>query len=315
MELLSTVSGIRARDITDFVRQLATLTKSGIAVTQALQICATGAGNRSVNTLVTHLMVDTERGASLSLALRRHPKHFDALFCKLVSVGEQTGSLDALLNEIVHHRERTDSLGKKLRKVLMYSLVVLIVAAISSSLVFDRFLPSPGVMLLGSGALAIAVYIVGKLPGALSTTLGRMVLKLPVVGKIVAKAAVARFARTLAIMYGAGVPLAEAVLTVAGATGSAVYDRSLVSMSNELVRGKQLHMVMTQSGLFSNSVVRLVSTGEETGALDDMLFSVADLNEEDVRIAVEVFGSLIQPILLSIVGIVVGSYLLKAYVF
>jgi type IV pilus assembly protein PilC len=329
-------------DIAIFSRQLATMLAAGIPLVQAFEIVGNGHEKPSMQKLILDIKADIEGGTSLHEALGKHPLHFDDLFTNLVEAGEQAGALEGLLDKIATYKEKTEALKKKIKKALFYPAAVLVVAVVVTIilLVFvipqfeslfkgfgadlpaftqmvinmSRFVQSNGVYLaIVTGAAIYAFFYFKKRSKPMREWIDRMTLKLPVVGPIMVKAAIARYARTLSTMFAAGVPLVEALESVAGATGNIVYERAVMRMRDEVSTGQRLQRSMETTGLFPNMVVQMIAVGEESGSLDSMSAKVADFYEAEVDNAVDAMSSLLEPLIMAILGVLVGGLVIAMY--
>ena len=333
---------IEAGDIAIFARQLTTMMGAGVPMVQSFEIVANGLENKSMRDMVNGLKAEVESGSNLTNALRQYPDVFDELFCSLTEAGEQSGTLESLLGEIATYKEKSEALKKKIKKAMAYPIAVLIVALVVTAilLVFvvpqfeDLFsgmggdLPAFTKMIVNAsefmqewwyvlfGGVGLAVWGFSqakKRSKPLREALDRLALKAPVFGDIVVKAATARFARTLATMSKAGVPLVEAMESVAGVCGNSVFEKAIHVMKDEAATGQRLTVSIQNSGLFSNMVVQMVSIGEESGSIDDMLSKVADYYEEEVDNAVDAMTSLMEPMIMSFLGVVIGGLVIGMY--
>ncbi|MCF7968517.1 MAG: type II secretion system F family protein [Methylococcaceae bacterium] len=333
---------ITTKDIAIFSRQLATMLSSGVPLVQAFEIVGRGHENPSMQDLLLKIKSDIEGGIPLAEALGRHPLYFDALFCNLVQAGEQAGVLETLLHKIAEYKEKTESIKAKIKKALTYPAAVIVVAVVVTAILLIFVVPQFEELFKGFGAdlpaftrmvvdlskfvqewwyvvlgLTIAVVYVliqlKKRSEKFNQMIDRMALRVPVVGEIIHKAAIARFARTLATMSTAGVPLVEALESVSGATGNFVYANAVLQMREDVSSGSQLQQCMRQTALFPNMVVQMVAIGEEAGSLDNMLAKVADFYEEEVDNAVDSLSSLIEPMIMAILGVVVGGLVIAMY--
>lgn len=315
---------------------------AGVPLVQSLDIVARGHENASMRELVDNIRSDVESGTSLSEALRKHPLQFDALYCNLVQAGEQAGVLETLLHKIADYKEKTESLKAKIKKALFYPTAVIVVAVIVTAILLIFVVPQFEDLFSGFGAdlpaftkmvinlseffqdywWVMAGGIMGVVYGfsaakkrsvAMQEGLDRMSLKIPVVGNILNKAAIARFCRTLSTMFAAGVPLVEALDSVAGAVGNVVYRQATEKIRDEVATGQQLQTTLQQSGLFPNLVIQMVAIGEESGSLDAMLGKVADFFEEEVDNLVDSLTSLLEPLIMSVLGILVGGLVVSMY--
>jgi type IV pilus assembly protein PilC len=333
---------IKPKDIAVFSRQLATMLSAGVPLVQAFDIVGRGHENPSMQEMLFAIKADVEGGSTLRESLAKFPEHFDELFCNLVNAGEQAGVLETLLHKVADYKEKSESLKGKIKKALFYPTAVIVVAVIVTTILLLFVVPQFEELFRGFGAdlpaftlLVINLskwlqewwYVVfGVLLGvgivfvrlkrrsaAFNHTLDRLVLKIPIIGVILNKAAVARFARTLSTMSAAGVPLVEALESVAGATGNVIYSDAVLHIRDEVATGHQLQLAMRQDNLFPNMVIQMVSIGEESGSLDGMLAKVADFFEEEVDNAVDALSSLIEPFIMAFLGIVVGGLVVAMY--
>jgi type IV pilus assembly protein PilC len=333
---------IEAGDIAIFARQLTTMMGAGVPMVQSFEIVANGMDNKSMRDMVNGLKAEVESGSNLTNALRKYPDQFDDLFCSLTEAGEQSGTLETLLGEIASYKEKSESLKKKIKKAMFYPIAVLIVAFIVTAilLVFvvpqfeslfvgmggdlpaftkmivnaSEFMQKWWYVLFGGVALAVWTFAQAKKHSKpFAELLDKAVLKAPVFGDIVVKAATARFARTLATMSKAGVPLVEAMESVAGVAGNSVFEKAIYKMKDEAATGQRLTTSIESSGLFSNMVVQMVAIGEESGSIDDMLAKVADYYEEEVDNAVDAMTSLMEPLIMAFLGVVIGGLVIGMY--
>lgn len=333
---------ITTKDIAVFSRQLATMLTAGVPLVQAFEIVGRGHENPSMQDLILTIKGDIEGGSPLAEALGKHPVYFDELFCNLVHAGEQAGVLETLLHKIADYKEKTESIKAKIKKAMTYPTAVLVIAGIVTAVLLIFVVPQFEELFKGFGAdlpaftkMVISMsrflqenwYIVlGVIFGVgftfiklkqrskeFNRLLDRLMLQIPVIGAIMHKASIARFARTLSTMSAAGVPLVEALQSVAGATGNVVYGGAVLRMRDEVATGTQLQMSMRQTNLFPNMVVQMVAIGEESGSLDSMLAKVADFYEEEVDNAVDSLSSLLEPMIMAILGVVVGGLVIAMY--
>ena len=333
---------VRPEDIAIFSRQLATMLAAGIPLVQAFEIIGAGHEKPSVQKLILDIKSEVEGGSSLHESLAKHPLYFDELYVNLVAAGEQAGALETLLDKIATYKEKTEAIKKKVKKALFYPTAVLVVAVIVTVILLifvipqfeslfkgfgadlpaftqmvvdlSRFVQSEGWMLLI--ALVVIVYTFvyfKKRSKAMQHFLDRAALKVPVVGPILNKAAIARFARTLSTMFSAGVPLVEALQSVAGATGNILYSDAVLKMRDEVATGQRLQRAMENTGMFPNMVVQMIAVGEESGSLDAMSGKVATFYEEDVDNAVDSMSSLLEPLIMAILGVLVGGLVIAMY--
>lgn len=333
---------ITAKDIAVFSRQIATMIKSGVPIVQALEIIGSGNKNPRMKTLVDSLRLDIEGGSSIYEAMSKHPVQFDELYRNLVKAGEGAGVLETVLETIATYKENIESLKGKIKKALFYPATVIAVALIVSAIllvfvvpqfeeVFSNFgadLPAFTKMIIAASDFMVAwwwlvLLMVGGLVGltifafkrspAFQHFIDRMTLKIPVIGVVMHNSSIARFSRTLATTFQAGVPLVEALGIVAGATGNTVYEKATLQIMDDVSVGYQLNMAMKQVNLFPHMVTQMTAIGEEAGALDTMLFKVAEFYEEEVNNAVDALASLIEPLIMVFIGIVVGSMVIGMY--
>jgi type IV pilus assembly protein PilC len=333
---------ITAKDIAVFFRQLATMMSAGVPLVQAFDIIGRGHDNVSMRNLILRIKGEVESGTSLSETLAKHPIYFDELVVNLVNAGEQAGVLEALLDKIAIYKEKTEYLKSKIKKAMFYPAAVIVVAIIVTAILlifvvpqFEQLFTSFGADLPAFTRLVVNLsefmqdwwwLVFGSAIGAVigilqakkrsrkfSRTFDRIVLKLPIVGTIMHKASIARYARTLSTMFAAGVPLVEALESVAGATGNVVYSDAVLMIRDSVATGQQLQFAMSQTGLFPNMVEQMVAIGEESGALDTMLSKVADFYEQEVDDAVDALSSLLEPLIMSILGILIGGLVVAMY--
>ena len=330
------------KDIAVLMRQLATMMNAGVPLVQAFDIIGKGHENPSMMQLVMSVKTDVESGSNLADALAKHPLYFDDLVCNLVEAGEAAGVLDTLLDKIATYKEKTEALKSKIKKALTYPAAVVVVAVIVTAILlifvvpqfeslfssFGADLPAFTQMVVGMSRFmqewwwAVLGLIVASIYAGLETKkrsrafnhfLDKTLLRIPVVGVIMHKAAIARYARTLATMFAAGVPLVEALESVAGATGNIVYTDAVLQMRDNVATGQQLQLAMSQTGLFPNMVVQMVAIGEESGALDTMLSKVADFFEAEVHDAVDNLSALLEPLIMAVLGVLVGGLVVAMY--
>lgn len=333
---------ITPQDIAIFTRQMATMMKAGVPLVQSFDIVADGVDNPTLAKLVRAIREDVAAGGGFAAALKKHPKYFDELFCNLVESGEQSGALETMLHRIAVYKEKTEQLKAKIKKALTYPIAVVVVAVIVTGILlvkvvpqfaetfssFGANLPAFTLFVLGLSNLAqeywlyflgiLGVSIVGlsKLKQSnknFRNLLDRMILKVPIVGKIVYEAIVARFARTLSTTFAAGVPLIDALTSVAGATGNSIYEDATLKIRDEVSTGTQLNIALRHSGVFPSMLIQMASIGEESGALDDMLDKVATFYEESVDNMVDNLTSLLEPMIMAVLGVLVGGLLIAMY--
>jgi type IV pilus assembly protein PilC len=340
--IFQTKKKITPKDISIFTRQFATMVESGIPIVQGIEIVAKGHENPSVQQLLTAVKQDIESGTTLSAALGKHKLYFDALYCNLVQAGEQAGILDDILQKVATYKEKIEAIKGKIKSALFYPAAVIVVAFIVTAILLIFVIPQFESMFKGFGAElpALTQFVVelsrfmrewwwlifGSLGGSVAFIaytykrsekmqhmVDRLVLRAPVVGEIVKKATIARYARTLGTMFAAGVPLVESLDSVAGAAGNRVYYDGVNAIKNEVSTGTHLRVAMEHTGLFPNMVVQMVAIGEESGELDKMLGKVADFYEQEVDDAVESLSSLIEPMIMAFLGVVVGGLVIAMY--
>ena len=333
---------VNAADIAVFSRQLSTMLVAGIPMVQSFEIVASGVDKPSVRNLILAIKADVESGTSLHEALAKQPLYFDDLFVNLVRAGEQAGALDTLLDKIATYKEKSEATKKKVKKALFYPAAVLSVAAIVTSVLMIFVIPEFQKLFKGFGAnlpaftmvvinisnavrhygifiamgigAAVAVFLYFKKRSRkLREVLDRLTLKVPIIGPILTKAAIARFSRTLSTMFAAGVPLVEALESVAGATGNIVYENAVLGMRDEVSTGQRLQRAMQTQGIFPNMVVQMIAVGEESGSLDSMAGKVATFYEAEVDNAVDSMSALLEPLIMVILGIIVGSLVVAMY--
>ncbi len=335
-------SKVTDKDVTLFTRQLATMMKAGVPLLQAFDIVGKGHNNPTVSKLLNDLKSDIETGSSLSTAFRKYPLYFDALYCNLVNAGEQAGILDDLLDRLATYKEKIQAIKGKIKSALFYPISIMVVAFIITAVImifvipafkdlfsgFGADLPAPTVLVINLSDFFVSYWwaIFGSIGGGIyfflytwkrsekmQATMDRLMLKLPVFGELLKKAAVARFARTLSTMFAAGVPLVEALDSVAGASGNRVYYEATKRVQSEVSTGTSLTVAMQNSGVFPNMVLQMVAIGEESGALDAMLSKVADFFEAEVDDAVEALSSLMEPIIMVVLGVLIGGLVIAMY--
>ena len=338
---------LRARKITPihimlFTRQLATMMKAGIPVVQAFEITREGLNNDAMRDLVTNIRDDVAAGNSLTEGVRRHPRYFDNLFCSLVEAGEVSGTLETMLDRLATHKEKSEALKSKIKKAMNYPLAVIAAAIVVTGVllikVVPRFaetfagfgaeLPAFTLLVLGLSDVAVArwwqVLVGGVLAvflfrqarrrsKAFDDGLQRLSLKLPVIGPVLRNTCCARFTRTLATVFSAGVPLTDALDSVAGATGNTVYAKAVGRIRDDIVGGQQLSAAVRNTGLFPVMVIQMVSVGEESGTLDAMLGRCADYYEAEVDNAVNGLTALMEPAIMAILGTLVGGLMVAMY--
>lgn len=333
---------ITALDIAIFSRQIATMMKSGVPIVTSLDIIAQGHKNPKMKDLVNSVRADLESGSSVHEALNKHPVQFDELFRNLVRAGESAGVLETVLDTVATYKENIETLKGKIKKALFYPATVVAVAILVSAVLlvfvvpqFEKTFESFGaelpaftqmvldmsdfmvawwwLLLLGAVGAGIAFVMAKNRSPAFAHFLDRVMLKLPIIGQILHNSAIARFARTLAVTFQAGVPLVEALETVAGATGNVVYEKAVLRIRDDVAVGYQVNMAMKQVNIFPHMVVQMTAIGEEAGALDTMLYKVAEFYEQEVNNAVDALASLLEPLIMIILGVVVGGMVVAMY--
>jgi type IV pilus assembly protein PilC len=330
------------KDIAVFSRQMATMMSSGVPLVQSFEIIGRGHDNPSMQNLIMTIKADVESGSSLSEALAKHPRYFDELYCNLVRAGEQAGILETLLHKIALYKEKVEAIKGKIKKAMFYPTAVIIAAFIVTTILlyyvvpqfeslfrgFGADLPAMTLMVISmskftqtywwamiliiGGAIFAFVESKKRFPG-FNHFLDRTVLQIPILGPIINKAAIARYARTLSTMFAAGVPLVEAMTTVAGASGNVIYSNAILRMRDDVATGVTLQMAMKSAELFPNMVVQMVAIGEEAGSLDAMLSKVADFYEEEVDNAVDGLSSLMEPMIMAFLGVIIGGLVIAMY--
>ena len=335
-------SAVKPRDIALFTRQLATMMKAGVPLLQSFDIVGRGATNPRLTQLLANIRSDVETGTSLSAAFRKHPMQFDALYCNLVEAGETGGILEALLERLAIYQEKTLALKSKIKAALMYPVAVLVVAFVvvvvimvkvipAFKEVFSSFgadLPAPTLLVIAMSEFFVATwpYIFGGLTGGgylfmqswrrsekMQMVMDRLLLRLPIFGVLINKSVVARWTRTLSTMFAAGVPLVEALDSVGGAAGNAVYAQATRMIQRDVSTGSALTTAMQGTGVFPNMVIQMSSIGEESGALDHMLAKAAEFYEEEVDDMVKGLSSLMEPIIIVILGTIIGGIVVAMY--
>lgn len=335
-------SRITPKDIAVFSRQLATMLKSGVPLVTSFQIIAGGVKNPRMRIMVDKIRVEVEGGGSLYEALCEHPVQFDELYTNLIRAGESAGVLDTILDEIATYKERIESIKGKIKKAMYYPIAVIGVAIMVSAILLiyvipqfedifasfgsslptftqviidaSRWLRSNGlIVLFGIIAFITAFIMVKKRSVKFSHGIDRVSLRIPIVGDILEKSAIARFCRTLAITFAAGVPLVDALKIVSGATGNAVFNEAAARVRDDIAVGHQLQLAMQQTNVFPNMVIQMAAIGEEAGSLDEMLLKVAEAYEEEVNNAVDALSSLLEPLIIVFIGTIVGGMVIAMY--
>ncbi len=333
---------VTAGDIAIFSRQMATMMTAGIPLVQSFDIIGAGHDNPAMQKLVLSIKGDVEGGVSLADALAKHPMHFDDLFVNLVAAGEQAGALETLLDKIATYKEKTEAIKKKIKKALFYPAAVVAVAFVVTAILLIFVIPEFEKLFQGFGAdlpaftrfvidisnfvqtrgWLIVIVMVGAVWGFLYSkkryrgvqhVIDRVSLKIPIIGAILNKSAIARFARTLSTTFAAGVPLVEALESVAGACGNILYEEAVLEIRDEVATGQRLQRAMENTDLFPNMVIQMIAVGEESGSLDEMSSKVADFYEEEVDNAVDSMSSLLEPLIMAILGVLVGGLVIAMY--
>ncbi len=333
---------IKPADISIFTRQLATMMKAGVPLVQSFDIVAEGLENKRMRDLVDTLKNDVASGNGLAVSMAKHPRQFDELYCSLVSSGETSGTLEVMLDRVATYKEKTEQLKAKIKKAMTYPIAVVVVAVVVTAILLIKVVPQfaetfrsfgsdlPSftlfvleisyftqewwlIILVGIFA-AIFLFKEAKLRSVkFAEFLDRLALKLPVVGDIVFNSVIARFSRTLSTTFAAGVPLVEALESTAGAAGNSLYAKAIRQIRDDVTTGNTLYSSIKSTGLFPNMLLQMVSIGEEAGALDEMLDKVANHYEEAVDNAVDSLSSLMEPIIMSVLGVLVGGLMIAMY--
>ena len=339
---IKSVQKVTPKDIALITRQIATMLMAGVPLIQSIEMIGSGAQNKSVAKLMESIGDDVKAGMPLSQSLRKHPRYFDDLYCDLVASGEQSGALDKILDRVALYKEKAEALKSKIKKAMFYPIAVLVVALIVTSIllifvvpqfqdIFNGFgaeLPAFTLMVIGISEfmqeywwmMLIAIIVVGYAykeallkSKKLRDANDRAILKLPVIGMILNKAAVARYARTLSTTFAAGVPLVDALDSAAGASGNAVYRYAILEIKAEVSSGNLMNWAMKNSNIFPDMVVQMVAIGEESGSLDGMLAKVATIYEQEVDDAVDGLSSLLEPLIMAVLGVLVGGLIVAMY--
>jgi type IV pilus assembly protein PilC len=333
---------VSEKDITLFTRQLATMLKSGVPLLQAFDIVGKGHSNPAVAKLLLDIKTDVETGSSLSQAFRKYPLYFDSLFCNLVGAGEAAGILDTLLDRLATYKEKILAIKGKIKSALFYPVSIIVVAFLITAVImifvipafkdlfssFGADLPTPTLIVMAISDYFVKYWyaifgIIGfvlwfffytwKRSQKMQAFMDRLVLKLPVLGPVIEKATIARWARTLSTMFAAGVPLVEALDSVAGAAGNYVYYEATKQIQSEITTGTSLTVAMQNTKVFPSMVLQMVAIGEESGALDNMLNKVADFFEGEVDDAVDALSSLMEPVIMVVLGTLIGGLVIAMY--
>ena len=333
---------IKPADIAHFARQMTTMMRSGVPMVQSLQMVGGGGDNVAMHDLIKKIILDIESGSSFGTALSKHPLYFDRLFVNLVKAGEQAGTLETMLDKVATYKEKAESLKAKVKKAVMYPVIVIVAAVVVSAImliwvipqfkeVFSSFgadLPAFTLMVIGMSewlqaywwipliSIVIAAY---AFKTAIKTStkfqhfVDRMTLKIPIIGNILNLSAIARFCRTLSTMFSAGVPLVESMDSVAGSAGNALYYDAIMRMKSDTAQGLQLNVAMQTTQIFPNMVVQMTRIGEESGRLEEMLGKAADYYEEQVDDLVDTLSKQIEPLIMAVLGVVVGGLVVAMY--
>ena len=333
---------ITDKDVTLFTRQLATMMKSGVPLLQAFDIVARGHNNRALSKLLLDIKADVETGSNLTDAFRKYPLYFDALYCNLVGAGEAAGILDGILDRLATYKEKIQAIKGKIKSALFYPISIIVVAFIITAVImifvipafknlFEGFgaeLPAPTLFVMKLSDFFVAYWwaIIGGLGGAIyaflytwkrsipmQRVMDRLALKLPIFGEVIRKATIARWSRTLSTMFAAGVPLVESLDSVAGAAGNFIYYEATKSIQLEVSTGNSLTSSMASTNVFPNMVIQMVAIGEEAGSLDSMLGKIADFYEAEVDDAVAALSSLMEPIIMVVLGSLIGGMVVAMY--
>jgi type IV pilus assembly protein PilC len=333
---------IKRKDIAVFTRQLATMMKAGVPLLQSFDIAARGSVNPRLTKLLNDIRGDVETGTSLSAAFRKHPMYFNALYCNLVEAGEAGGILEALLERLALYEEKTLALKAKIKGALMYPIAVMVVAFVVTTIImifvipsfkdvftsFGGTLPAPTLLVIAMSDFFVTYWyiIFGVLFGGaymffqswkrsekMQMTMDRLLLRVPVFGELIRKSVIARWTRTLSTMFGAGVPLVEALDSVGGAAGNAVYQQATEKIQRDVATGTSLTTSMQSTGVFPNMVLQMTAIGEESGALDHMLSKAAEFYESEVDEMVKGLSSLMEPIIIVFLGVLIGGIVVSMY--
>jgi type IV pilus assembly protein PilC len=340
--LFNTAKRITEKDVTLFTRQLATMMKAGVPLLQSFEIVARGHSNPSMQRLLLEIKADIEKGSSLTQAFSRHPLYFDTLFCNLVGAGEAAGILEAVLDRLAIYKEKILAIKSKIKSALFYPISILVVAFVITAVImifvipafkelfssFGAELPAPTMIVMAMsdffvewwwaifgviGGGIYAFFYVWKRSRKVQMAMDRVMLKLPIFGAVIEKATIARWTRTLSTMFAAGVPLVEALDSVGGASGNQVFVEATQKIRGEVATGTALTQAMQNTGRFPNMVLQMAAIGEESGALDSMLGKVADFYEAEVDDAVEALSSLMEPIIMVVLGTLIGGMVIAMY--
>lgn len=333
---------IKPSDVAIFTRQLATMMKAGVPLVQSFDIVAEGLDNPSMRDLVQEIKNDVASGSGFAPAISKHPKYFDDLFCSLIASGEQSGTLETMLDRVATYKEKSEALKAKIKKAMTYPIAILVIALVVTALLLIKVIPQFAESFSAFGAdlpaftkmvmslsdfviewwLIILVGIIAavytlkeaiKRSEAVSLAADKIILKVPIVGDIIYNSIIARFARTLSTTFAAGVPLVDALQAVAGTAGNVIYKDAIIKIKDDVTTGTQLNQSIRASGLFPSMVLQMVSIGEESGALDSMLEKVAIHFEEVVDNMVDNMTALLEPIIMAILGVLIGGLMVAMY--
>ncbi|MFD1261496.1 type II secretion system F family protein [Entomomonas asaccharolytica] len=333
---------IKPIDIAIFTRQMATMMKAGVPMIQALEIIAEGAEKPKIRDLLDNIKQEVASGNSFTSSLRKRPLYFDELFCSLIEAGEKSGTLETLLDRVASYKEKSESLKKKVKKAMIYPAAILIVAVVVSAILLVKVVPQFAAIFQSFGAdlpwltqqvvdlseylqsdgwkVLIAIFVIGfvikegyKRSPAFRDLIDRGLLRIPIVGSIIYNSAVARFTRTLSTTFAAGVPLVEALDSVAGATGNIVYKKAVLKIKQEVSTGRQLNFAMRGSNVFPPLAIQLTAIGEESGSLDSMLGKAANFYEEAVDNIVDSLSALMEPMIMAVLGVIIGTLIIAMY--
>jgi type IV pilus assembly protein PilC len=340
--LRASTKPVTEKDITLFTRQLSTMLRSGVPLLQAFDIVGKGHNNPSVARLLFDIKTDVETGSSLQQAFRKYPLYFDDLYCNLIGAGEAAGILDTLLDRLATYKEKILAIKSKIKSALFYPVSIIVVAFIITAIImifvipafkelfssFGADLPAPTLLVMaisdffvawwwaifgGIGGGLYAFFYTWKRNREMQKTMDRLMLKLPIFGELIRKATIARWSRTLSTMFAAGVPLVEAFTSVAGASGNAVYFDATLKIQREVSTGNSLTVAMQNTEIFPSMVLQMVAIGEEAGSLDAMLGKVADFYEGEVDDAVAALSSLMEPVIMVVLGTLIGGMVIAMY--
>lgn len=333
---------ITAKDIAIFTRQIATMLTAGVPLIQSLEMIASGAKNKSLSKLIGSIADEVKAGQPLAKSLRAYPRYFDELYCDLIHSGEQSGALDRIFDRVAVYKEKAEALKSKIKKAMFYPIAVVVVALIVTSIllifvvpqfqdIFSSFgaeLPAFTLFVIGISefmqkswwifllVIGISIYSYKEAlirSAAVRHFNDRLVLQFPIIGMILHKAAVARYARTLSTTFAAGVPLVDALDSAAGASGNVIYKNAIIEIKAEVSSGNQMNWAMRNSKIFPDMVIQMVAIGEESGSLDGMLEKVANIYEQEVDDAVDGLSSLLEPLIMSVLAVLVGGLIIAMY--